>query len=171
VRGRRGGAKFRAVRWPLIPALALLVLVGARAEAAPETPPGWFPAGTWTVSGGLGVGDGSVAVGAGAGYAALDGVLIGARGLVAPGTGAFGELALTLDGFLPLAAAFAPYARLEAGRRFDAEGAWLYGAGAGLGLGASSRAALLLGYMVRWLAYADGTVMTSGPSLAVLLRF
>jgi hypothetical protein len=113
-----------------------------------------------------------VAFGAQVGYAVLTGVMPGIRGLIITGDGVAGELAASLTLTPPLALYLVPFAVAEVGRRFDDQGAWLYGAGLGAYLGEpESRIGLQAGWMFRRLVYETVSVDASGPIIALVISF
>lgn len=163
----------------LLVALVALVLAGvtpSRADAQPR-PRSRYGQGSMLVSLGLGLEVGNqrtrAAASASFGYAVLDGVVPGLRGMVVFTDPAAGELAPNLFLTIPVDFPVLPFAYGEVGRRFDgAGGAWLLGGGGGLQFGyPRSPFGLQVGWLFRRYFYTDVSVDGSGLLLAATISF
>ena len=168
------------LRLPLAAALLVALLASAlapsRADAQPR-PRSRYGQGSMLVSLGLGVEIGNqrtrAAASASFGYAVLDGMVPGLRGMVVFSDPAAGELAPNLFLTIPVDFPVLPFAYGEAGRRFDgAGGAWLLGGGGGLQFGyPRSPFGFQVGWLFRRYFYTDVSVDGSGLLLAATISF
>ncbi len=163
----------------LLASLAALLLASfapSRAEAQPR-PRSRYGRGAMLVSLGLGLEVGNqrtrVAASASFGYAVLDGVVPGLRGMVMPSDPVAGELAPNLFLTIPVDFPVLPFLYGEAGRRFDGSGgAWLLGGGGGLQFGyPRSPFGVQAGWLFRRYFYSNVSVDGSGLLLAATVSF
>ena len=150
---------------------------GAR-PLEPAAPSGHDPQGSIVANGILGFSSGSngtsFVVGAGIGYAVVDGLVPGVRGYAVLGNASGGELALTLGYTLSAGWYVSPFVVVEGGRRwFAGDEGWVVGAGGGMRLGyPTSRLTLRVGWVFRRFYVTSGDPFdASAPIVGVQFRF